>query len=933
MLSSPTQTRDVLSFGPFSLVASERLLTRGGAAVELGARALDILIALASRPNQIIGKSELLAQVWPDVIVEEGSLRFHIANLRKALGDGRDGARYIATLTGRGYCFVAPVSRTVRSDRDRAATGLPHTNLPNRPVRIIGRGEEVEALARQLAAHRFVTIVGTGGVGKTTIAVELGHALADASAGAVLFVDLGMLADPRLVATHLASMLGLSVQSDDPTPGLVAFLRDKQVLLIFDTCEHLIDAVAALAAQIHVAAPQVHLLATSREPLQVEGERIYRLGGLASPAKDATDMTALVRTFPATELFIERAGATGAALELDDAEAAIVADICRQLDGVALAIELAARRVEAYGLKQIAAHLDQSLALAWTGPRDAPARHKTLRATLEWSDGLLSEPEREVLRALSVFVGDFTIEAALAVVAGPNVDQGAVFGAIDSLVAKSMVAARPVGAMMRYRLLDATRAYALESAARDAGYVSPAARHASYFRRWLEQAETASRIPSGGAERADHFAALNNVRAALEWTFGPDGDARSGVELAAAAAPVFLAMSLLPECRRWSAKAIGALDDRARGDRAEMQLQAALGVSTMFTHGGNDAALAALERSLAIAEAGGDAFDELKVLGPLQMFYLRTRDFTTALHYARRCSAAAETLQDPVASTMARSLSGISLHLGGEHGAARADLEAALRHAPRSQATTTIYIGFECRILAGAILARTLWFQGHPAEAVAQARRTIDDAAKLDHSLTLAIALIWGISVFLQTDDLETAQDHIEWLVSRAGAHSLTPYLAVGRAFGAELAIRRGDVEDGIGTLEECLKSLRDAPYAMLTTPFNIVMTQALTLAGRHAEGLALLEDTIKSVEEKGDACYMPELLRVRSRLLLEGRTPIPGEAEQCLVQSLAMSRRQGARAWELRAAIDLSELLVDQPERAEALLRPRGDQFEKAPM
>jgi predicted ATPase len=775
-----------------------------------------------------------------------------------------------------------------------------------------------------------VTVVGAGGIGKTTVAIEVGHNMLDAFAGAVLFVDLGMLSDPKLVTTAVASMLGLSIQSNDPLPGLIAFLRHRRVLLVLDTCEHLIEAAATLAARLFAAAPDVHILATSREAMQVEGERVYRLAPLACPSGDGEITAAVVQRFPATKLFIEKAAASGAKLDLNGSDAAIVADICRQLDGVALAIELAARRVEAYALRQIATHLDQRLALLWAGRRSAPPRQKTLRATLEWSYGLLSELERTVLRRLAVFVGSFTIDAALAVAVSATVDQAAVFGAVDSLVSKSMVAAQPVGAMMRYRLLDTTRAYALEIGSDDAERSKSVARHACYYRDWLRQTGAASRVVSRGAERADHLVAINNIRAALVWCFSEEGDVRIGVELATAAAPVFLADSLLPECHRWSERTLRERQDADIGGWREMHLQAALGVSLMFTRGGLDAARVALERSLAIAESRGDASEELQVLGPLQMFYLRRGDFRTALHYATRCCTAAEGLDDLIATTMARALLGTSLHLCGDQRGARTELEAALRHEPLLERTTTICIGFECSILARGLLARTLWMLGYPVQAAAQARRAVKDAAEMGHPLTLSIALIWAISVFLQIGDLESAEAHIDWQVSCAGSHSLAPHLAVGRAFEAELAIRRGRGTGGIESLEASLEVLRTAPYALLTTPLKIVLIEALVTGGRLDEGFVLLDSTIHEVESNGDVCYMPELLRVRARLLLAGSSTSGDVAQQYLLQSLEISREQGARAWELRAGTDLARLWIERghAEQARALLQPLAGQY-----
>jgi predicted ATPase/DNA-binding winged helix-turn-helix (wHTH) protein len=932
MTSPAGQTRDVISFGPFSLVAGERILTKEGAPVELGGRTFDTLIALVSRPNEIVSKRDLLARVWPDVIVEEGSLRFHIASLRKALGDGEGDARYIATVAGRGYCFVAPISRS--SNRGEAPTagaaGFPHANLPSQLVRMVGRAADTLTLSAQLIDARFATIVGAGGIGKTTVAVAVAHHLIQTFAGAVVFVDLGALSDPNLVTTTLASMLGLSVQTDDPTPNLIAYVRNRRILLVLDTCEHLIEAVATVTSRIFLAAPQVHILATSREALRVEGEHVYKLDPLACPPDDPTLTAAVTQTFPASQLFVERAVASGARLDLTDAEATIVASICRKLGGVALAIELAAGRVEAYGLQRTASLLDERLTLLWPGHRTAPPRQQTLQATLDWSYGLLSGPERVVLRRLAVFVGYFTIEAALAVVPSTTVDQGVVFGVIDSLIAKSMVAAHPVGAMMRYRLLDTTRAYALSMSLDDAEVADLAMRHATHYRRWLEQTGTEWPTLSSAAERAPHLAGLANVRAALEWCFGVNGNTEVGIGLAAAAAPVFMAISLLTECNRWSERAILALDEATRGGLEEMRLQAGLGMSLMFTRVHSDAAHAAFRRSLAIAEERVDIPNQMLLLGPLHMFHFRTGDFKTSLHYAQRSSSVAGTTGDPAAVALSHCLTGVSLHSMGDLRGARAELEATLQHPPGSQRARTIYLGFDYYNWAGIALARTLWMQGHPAQAVERVRQTVKNAARLDHTVTLTIVLHWAASVFLWAGDLLNAEKHLDWFISCAETHSLGPYLAVGRGLKGELAIRRGDVTGGVENLQACLEKLHAARYELITAALNIALVQGLAALGRFAEGITLIEETIRLVEANGGLAYMPESLRVKGRLILAMREPNEDEAEMCFGRSLKLSRHQGARGWELRSAIDSAVLLDAQGrrERAVALLRPVFDQF-----
>ncbi len=931
MAESAGQSRNLVSFGPFILVATERRLTRDGVTVPLGGRTLDTLIALLARHGQPIDKRDLIAQVWPDVTVDEGSLRFHIARLRQALGDGKDGARYIATLAGRGYCFVAPVTRSGDRDKARApvAVGFTRANLPSRLARMVGRTDGVRLLSTQLVAVRFVTIVGSGGVGKTTVAVAVAHSLNESFAGVVLFVDLASLSDPTLVVVSVAAMFGLPVHASDPIRGLIAYLRDKRILLIFDNCEHIIGAVASLAASIFAAAPYVHILATSREALRVEGEHVHRLESLACPPDEPGLTAATVLAFPAVQLFVDRAVASGAHLDLTDADAAIVACICRRLDGVALAIVLAAGRVEAYGLQRTAALLDERLSLLWHGQRTAPPRQQTLKATLDWSYELLTRPEQQVLRQLAVFVGDFTLDAALAVLTNPAVDQMLVLGAIESLVTKSMVASDHTSATIRYRLLETTRAYALEIDLDDTEFANLAARHATHYRHWLEQA--GSELPTlSDAERTLQLADLGNVRAALEWCFGPTGNVEIGAGLAAAAAPFFMAMSLSTECFRWSEQAISALDDATSGGREEMHLQAALGMSTMLTRGTTEAALAALERGLTLAERRGDAIDQLMVLLPLQTFHCRVGDYHTSLPCSERAAEVAATIGDPAALELANATLGIVLHVMGDHRGARVKLERALLHGPGSRRTTATYLGFDGYNIAGIGLAGTLWLLGYPAQAIERARQAVNDAAGLDHPVTLSIVLIRAFSIFLGTGALQIAEEHADWLMSYAQSHSLGPYLTAGQGFKSQLAILRGDVQDGVENLQHCLKELHAMRYEVVTTAFNVSLAQGLGMLGRVAEGIKLIDETIQLAEVSGDLCYMPEILRVKGFIFLSMPQPHRKDAEMCFRRSLDWSRRQGALAWELRTAIDLATLLAEQgqPDSARTLLTPVFEQF-----
>jgi predicted ATPase/DNA-binding winged helix-turn-helix (wHTH) protein len=484
------QRKDFISFGPFRFFATQRLLEKDGVPLNLGSRALDLLGALIERAAEVVSKRELMARVWPDLIVEEGSLRFHIASLRKILGDGQSGVRYVTNVAGRGYCFVAPIARFAAtptlaesSVADRTAAKLPASLL-----RMLGRDETVQAVCEQLLDQRFVTIVGPGGIGKTTVAVSVAHAKFSEFGGAIHFVDLGAVDEPSLVVGAIASALSLPVNSDSPILDLLSFVRDRRMLLVLDNCEHVIETTAPLAECIFNEAPQVHILATSRESLRVEGEQVYRLPPLRYPPEAAVGLTAAeVMSFPAVRLFVERVIASGVPFVLRDADAPIVAELCRGLDGIALALELAASRVAALGVHGTAALLDSQFRLLWQGRRTAPPRHQTLCATLDWSHDLLSELERVVLRRLAVFVGTFSLEAAQAVAAVNPVDGGQVVEALASLVTKSLVATES-GASARYRLLNTTRAYALGKLIRSGEATEAGLRYANYYRERAERA-------------------------------------------------------------------------------------------------------------------------------------------------------------------------------------------------------------------------------------------------------------------------------------------------------------------------------------------------------------------------------------------------------------------------------------------------------------
>src|SRR5712664_1461493 len=371
-----TVVHSKLRFGPFELSIGERVLRRDGRVLPLGDRALDILTYLADRPGEVIAKQELIDHVWSDVTVEDGSLRVHVAAIRKAFGDGQFGNRYIANIKGRGYSFVGTVEPLADGTESRNDKFRQRGRLPVRPIMMIGRETVVSEVSDKLRNERFVTLLGPGGIGKTTIALAVGRAATEEFGGEVYFVDLECLTDPRHVAGAVATSLGVALKSKDPGLELVDLVRSRKLLVILDSCEHVIEAVALVAEQLYRETEQVYLLTTSRESLKVEGEHCYRVLPLDYPPDGSEQTAHAVLRYPAVQLFVRRVAARAGSVVLTDEEAPLVAEMCRKLDGLPLAIELAAGQVAALGIKNTVARLVSRLELLRLSHRTAVPRHR-----------------------------------------------------------------------------------------------------------------------------------------------------------------------------------------------------------------------------------------------------------------------------------------------------------------------------------------------------------------------------------------------------------------------------------------------------------------------------------------------------------------------------------------------------------------------------
>ena len=919
--ASDDTAEGAISFGPFRLYPQLRRLERDNQAVELGGHAFDILRMLVARAGQVVSKRDLVAGAWGSVVVGDGSLRLQINVLRKALADDSSDPRYIRNVTGRGYCFISPVAGAAAGNREPTATrtSAPEFGkLPAQQVRVVGRKQAVQDIIVLLVEWRFVTVVGPGGIGKTTVSLAAAHALGK-QFDPVCFVDLGALRDARLVPSAVASALGLMVSSEDPGPGLLAHLKERKALLILDSCDPVIEAVAALGERIFEECPQVAILTSCREPLRAGCEHVYPLPSLEAPTDSATITAAQALTFSAVELFVARARAASPQFELLDTNATTIAAISRKLDGIPLALELAAGRVAALGLETTAGLLNSRFALAWQGRRTALPRHRTLGAALAWSVDLLGQSERTTLMSLSVFAGAFTLEAAQAVADSPDVDAVRIAEALARLVEKSLVSSMQGPRVTRFWLLDSTRAYAGELLVRSGHQAEIARRHALFLCEFLERTYSGSTDFIDAEAWHSHAAYLSNLRAALEWT-ASQSDRELMSRLAAAAGPFLLDLSLLDECSRWAARGLEALEESAVGSQREMELQGSLGLSTMFARGITAEVRVALERALELAEGLGDSYNEMRMLGALNSFHHRTGELHEALGLARRAQDVAARAQDPACSAMANWLLGISCHLVGDHVRGLELAEQALTRPPLSRLVNRVRFGFDDhRIRCLCAWTRCLFVLGHPDQARRAAALVVEEAGQLGHAVALGSALVWSTPTLIWLGDWVSAQQAIDRLQTHARRNGLEAYQVLGRGLQGHLLIERGEFEAGLDLLQGLYQILQATGYGVLLAAYAVPLAWGLAQRGRLDEALLTLDRQIARIAAEGGAFDLAELFRAKAAILLTRARGREADAELLLSRSLEQARQQSALAWELRAATTLAWLQIRQGQVKEA--------------
>ena len=593
------QTGKTYRFGDFELQPDEHRLLVGGAPTALGARALNLLLALVEHGGQLVTKDALLERVWPGVVVEENNLQVQISTLRKLLGSDA-----IATVVSKGYRFTPEIIiKTAAVAHNQHFSLHAQSNLPRHLGALIGRERELVQLHALLTQERLVTVTGSGGVGKTRLMMACALEIEPRFSAGAWLIELANQNDPNMVAAAVSASLRLEVNdASSATNTLARHLRDKQTLLLLDNCEHLVDAVASLVESLLAIAPQLQVITTSQDVLGLSGEQIFRVPSLLLPP--ANPLTAeLALRYGAITLFSERAKLSNPNFQCDDTNVALITTVCRRLDGIPLAIEMAAARVGTLGLANVARLLDERFLALTAGRRSAVPRQQTLQATLDWSFSLLAERERIVFRRVSNFVGGFSLAAAVAVAADDHLDQSEVINAVSILVTKSLLTVDTSQGQWRYRLLEVARAYALErlAASGETNVVTRlAAEHyvsifTSCFDDWTRLSDEAF--------DARYMPDLENLRLVMDWSFGPNGDTQIGLSLTALSGPLWVGLLMIAESEQRLATAFARVDSQTpAGVEAYLHLAA----GTFYYTRLNQQSISALRAAATMLRKVGD---------------------------------------------------------------------------------------------------------------------------------------------------------------------------------------------------------------------------------------------------------------------------------------------------------------------------------------
>ena len=913
--------RGVYRFSHFEVDVTARKLLRGGQALKLGNKAFDLLVMLIQSAGETVKKEALFKHIWPDTFIDETNLRVHVLALRKALEDKDPSAPLIINVPGRGYRFGGRLLPDAlldgRNAIDEAASVGRDSNLPALVVNVIGRDEVVGRISDELKIHRLVSIVGTGGIGKTTVALAVANRVQERFRAGVHFVDLAPVDDEAIVIAHIATSLRIQTTEADPIKSLVAALKNRNLLIVLDNCDRVVPIVSTLAESLLAGAAQVHILVTSRRSLGAKGERVHRLEPLPVPEVLADITAEVALAFPAVQLLQQCMYAGSAAAAITDATARHAASLVARLDGLPLAIELAAVRVGLLGLRGVLERLDDRFSLLTRGRSTAERRHQTLAAMIDWSFADLDDTARRVWSYLGVFCGPFGFEHMQGVVGALMPGNPDLIDVLDQLIERSMVVVDFAGEEIQYRLLESMRFFACErlsEADRMAGQRAHAefytARAIAYPREWEENPNQEWLKVFGGE--------LMEIRSALNWAFSPDGDARIAIKLAAASAPLWSKFVLYRESRDYLELAKGLLERYPDvGDEIEKKLFSMLGWTTFWTRGPGPVSRLYFERGLEIASRMGDVVTQLELLWVLSGTSAISADPDLSLVYNFKFEALLPYTDDPGALPLFQRMIAFSLHQKGELAQSLQYGELAWAYANKEvRASRGTILKYDHRVTTAGTVARTYWIMGRPDKAAAIIDAVIEELEGLNAPGFYAN---FHVATFLPLSLSNGRFDQAEC--------ALAALIEVLNGLEAPVWTIWGDAYRRIIDLmydPSVIVTTADLDYIHGPAMWPFFSQMISTLDQR-----LIRPSHIEMALGGPERWFTAEILRGHAEQLLAHSKPDLAAVEGLLRRSLDIAKKQGALAWELRTATSLLRLKPHDV-GARYLLQSAYDRFEE---
>lgn len=915
---------NVVEFGPFRLHGDHRRLFCGIEEVQLGGRAMEMLVTLARNKGEVVSKEELYNAAWPGIFVHEANLKVTIASLRRSLREYSPSEDYIRTFVGRGYWLGDQVSD---GNTPRIAN-LPiaaNSQVPELRT-VVGRDAEIAELRNRIAANRLTTVVGSGGIGKTTVAVATVQLLEDDEGGLFTFIDLSRTTSEEFVIPSVAAALGISSVSQDRLEAISSILARRKALLLLDTCEHVLNAVAHLCDVVLANTSDVRIVATSRQALRAKREEVFWLAPLEVPPPGRSYTAEQVLQYSAPQLLVERASEKGK-FSIEDDDAFAVAEICRRLDGSPLAIELVSFRLMSRRASDVLAELDDRFTTLVGRDPEGPLRQQSLLATLEWSYALLTTSEAAVLRAVSVFIGTFDMDSVLSIVVHHELDPTVVFDAVAGLRAKSMLSVEQVAGGMQYRLLDSTRAFAgdLLEASGELAAVSGAYAHlvlSILARANADQATlTARQWHAAYANRAD------DLRKAVNWTLHLRGDVLLGIQLVASGLPLWHELSLSEEARRNCEQALQEFD-RTGCDDTALKLKLLVGLAAVSSYISADAgkAVETFETAIRLSRQIGDTNAECRALGALARFHLLPGQQTAAQNTLEELKLVATETNNRSALWEYEQLFTEMEIIRCQYPAAIARMEKLSRALKNVADGTASRFDLDPKIRTETILGALEWLGSlNPGAGLSRIRLSANAALEAGHGWTLIYCYTHGVLFVLsECGEYDHGRHYAAQLKDTIYRHGMPAWIPVANCYAEALEVLSGDRRDPDG-LMSAFDELRTGLRQIGRHVYYALLIRALYEIGHVAEAVRILDYLFEIGPQRS---MVPELLRLRA--VNERWSGRHEEAVSTLQQSLQAADENGAWAWRLRSATDLAHFLRDQLRLNDAkrVLEPVYSQF-----